>query len=687
VPGKVDMQPPRTNQNRRRSLLGAAAAVLIGLTSITATAAPSSAAPLGGNDTPACSRTSVHLESGTGRVPQNLCVPALATDDSKTLLVWNKPDLYDDVVDYRVYMDGVVIGTAEENARMHSPAQEYVDAFRAADTAGFHARTVAHNYTVTGLAPGTTYKFSVTAIHDDGTESLPSETITVSTTPKRHSVVVTDPAYKAVGDGVTLDTAAIQKAIDTCRTPGCTVVVPKGTFVTGALFLHSDMTLELQEGARLLGSDRWQDYPLDKGYYLYPVPEPMPTESEYRNFRRPPSLINVLPADNGRSMEGREPGAVASNVRIVGKGVVDGNGWKRTSAGSVTDEAGNELPQYVASSAGKVLQDGLLAANQFRNAKENPESLTGVVNKPENLDDSVLYSQYRSSLMTFMGVENLYLEGLTADNPAFHGVMILDSENTTVNAMKHTTYNTNNGDGVEFGGTHNGMVVNNFFDTGDDQVNFAAGQGKYGAQGRASEDVWIFNNYMRMGHGGVAVGSNTAAWVQRVLAEDNVMYKVETGGLRMKSTSDMAGGGRDFLFRDTAMACMGSSAFIMTLSYNLSPSGYVAADSATFKDVVVRNVSVDGNNSPTCGMAVSDSKPVIDIQAGPALGEGTATLSNFTFDDVVFRNVNPANIKGLTDSTFLNVAFESVRNNANPWRFDQHSTGNTFVNVTPTPAR
>lgn len=164
------------------------------------------------------------------------------------------------------------------------------------------------------------------------------------------------------------------------------------------------------------------------------------------------------------------------------------------------------------------------------------------------------------------------------------------------------------------------------------------------------------------------------------------MYKVETGGLRMKSTSDMAGGGRDFLFRDTAMACMGSSAFIMSLSYNQSPSGYVAAESATFKDVVIRNISVDGNNSPTCGMAVSDSKPVIDIQAGPSLGEGTATLSAFTFQDVVFRNVNPANIKGLQDSTFDGVTFQSVRNNANPWRLDQYSTGNTFTDVHPMPA-
>ena len=675
---------PRPGTTGRFARLTAVA--LLGFASLTATAIPSSATPTGKKDTPACSESSVHLESGTATAPQNLCVPALATDENKTLLVWNKPDVHPDVVDYRVYMNGHAVGTAEENARVHSPAQEYVDAFRTADSEGFHVRTVAHNYTVTDLSPRTTYTFSVAAIRADGTESAPSETITVTTTPKRHRNVVTHPAYKAKGDGVTLDTASIQKAIDTCRTPGCTVVIPAGTFRTGALFLHSNMTLELQDGARLLGSDRWEDYPLEKGYYLYPVPKPLPTEAEYRNFRRPPSLINLLPADNGRSLEGREPGAVASNVRIVGNGTVDGNGWKRDSTGTIVDEAGNELPQYVASSAGKVLDNGLLAAAQFRHAQEAPESLTGIVNKPAVLEDSVLYSQYRSSLMTFMGVENLYLQGVTADNPAFHGVMILDSSNATVNAMRHTTYNTNNGDGVEFGGTHNAIVVNNFFDTGDDQVNFAAGQGKYGAQGRASEDVWIFNNYMRMGHGGVAVGSNTAAWVQRVLAEDNVMYKVETGGLRMKSTSDMGGGGRDFVFRDTAMACMGSSAFIMTLSYNLSPSGYVAADSATFQDIAIRNVSVDGNNSPICGMAVSDSKPVIDIQAGPALGAGTSALSGFSFENVVFRNVNPTNIKGLTGSAFTDVHFESVRNNANPWKFDQFSTGNTFTGVIPVPA-
>jgi len=62
--------------------------------------------------------------------------------------------------------------------------------------------------------------------------------------------------YGAKGDGQTLCTAAIQKAID----DGGTVRVPKGTFLTGALRLKSGVTLELDEGATLLGSRNWQDY-------------------------------------------------------------------------------------------------------------------------------------------------------------------------------------------------------------------------------------------------------------------------------------------------------------------------------------------------------------------------------------------------------------------------------------------
>jgi len=67
----------------------------------------------------------------------------------------------------------------------------------------------------------------------------------------------------ASGDGVTLDTAAIQRAIDKaeCRGGG-TVYFPAGSYHLGALFLRSNLTLYLDAGAVLLGSLSRSDYPL-----------------------------------------------------------------------------------------------------------------------------------------------------------------------------------------------------------------------------------------------------------------------------------------------------------------------------------------------------------------------------------------------------------------------------------------
>lgn len=67
--------------------------------------------------------------------------------------------------------------------------------------------------------------------------------------------------YGAVADGKTVCTMAIQRAIDLCDKNG-TVYIPKGTFISGAVFLKSDMTLFLEEGAKLTGSGNINDYPL-----------------------------------------------------------------------------------------------------------------------------------------------------------------------------------------------------------------------------------------------------------------------------------------------------------------------------------------------------------------------------------------------------------------------------------------
>lgn len=79
--------------------------------------------------------------------------------------------------------------------------------------------------------------------------------------PRHTRFVITD--FGATGNGVTLNTAAIQRAIDTCHeTGGGMVVVPAGqSFLTGSLTMKSNVALHVEIGARLLGSSRIEDFP------------------------------------------------------------------------------------------------------------------------------------------------------------------------------------------------------------------------------------------------------------------------------------------------------------------------------------------------------------------------------------------------------------------------------------------
>ena len=68
----------------------------------------------------------------------------------------------------------------------------------------------------------------------------------------------------AIGDGVTMETEAIQKTIDACHAAGGgTVLVPPGDFQIGTIILKSNVTLSLDYGANLLGSQNLADYPTE----------------------------------------------------------------------------------------------------------------------------------------------------------------------------------------------------------------------------------------------------------------------------------------------------------------------------------------------------------------------------------------------------------------------------------------
>ncbi len=111
----------------------------------------------------------------------------------------------------------------------------------------------------------------------------------------RHNII----EYGASADG-SVCTEAIQRAIDLCER-GSEVYVPEGTFVTGALFLKSGVTLYLEEGARLLGSGSADDFPI------------MTYRFEGREQLCYASLINT-------------DGAPYKDITIDGRGTIDANG-------------------------------------------------------------------------------------------------------------------------------------------------------------------------------------------------------------------------------------------------------------------------------------------------------------------------------------------------------------------------
>ena len=114
---------------------------------------------------------------------------------------------------------------------------------------------------------------------------------------------VTKAPYNAVGDGVTLETEIIQKAIDDAAFTGGTVLLPRGTFFTGELFLKSDMTLWVDRDATILGTH---------DHSKYPLMEPGTSLCAVRQLGR-----------------GLVYGENVHNVRVTGGGMLDGNGTYR----------------------------------------------------------------------------------------------------------------------------------------------------------------------------------------------------------------------------------------------------------------------------------------------------------------------------------------------------------------------
>ena len=109
--------------------------------------------------------------------------------------------------------------------------------------------------------------------------------------------------FGATGNGAALETEAIQRAIDHCAARnGGTVYFPPGVYLTGTIFLPSNLRIHLEKGAILLGSDKLEDYP--------------ETIQKLRSYTDNYTVRSIIYA------EGKE------NIAITGEGIIAGQGGK-----------------------------------------------------------------------------------------------------------------------------------------------------------------------------------------------------------------------------------------------------------------------------------------------------------------------------------------------------------------------
>lgn len=636
----------------------------------------------------------------------DLQVPTLAYDDTSIGLVWQKPEKYDNVADYKVYINGESAGTARENYKVNAAwAAKYMESFYDYyNTQGKSdvemVNVDIHAYRATGLKPDTEYTFKVVAVDKDGKELGSTKEIKQRTTKAPEVVNIKDfgavetEGYTSYNDEINAviesNTKAIQAAIDACPEGG-KVVIPENSdgkvFVSGAVWLKSDMTLEVN--GTLWASPNSDHFEI--GFLMYPF------YTDTRGW----GLINAMTADESNPIK---------NVRVTGTGTLYGNGWKygagstiyedgytsnkgkNTQAGDPTDTENWGLPRYVGGGNVNVFYQGIQSKDSaykyLKNTGKYEESKLNAIFSAKTADEAKKATEgvsrddlkfayaTRSSLLIMRNCENVYVGDITIENPSNHSVNILDSRNIATTNVKVFSYDGNNGDGLGYGCSQNVICWGNFTDTGDDNLGFGSsvGMGARDSEIQTNSEVWMFDNFLREGHGGLAAGSHTGNGIQDVLFEDTVMNHIDMA-FRFKSAPTNGGFGANITMRDCAVADT-NQGWVFTTSYGdpNSASSTEYAEIGEFYNFASYNVSVYGANHNTI-QVLADIDPVGNTS------KPLHSHHNMYFQDITFGNVGSngsyknkngwETLIGCNNSVFYNVKTVSYNKKAESKKTDK----------------
>lgn len=312
-------------------------------------------------------------------------------------------------------------------------------------------------FSLFSLKPGREYLLEVSG----------QEPIKFTTAAEACAVNVRD--FGAVGDGVHDDTANIQTAIN-CLPPHGRLFFPDGTYSTAPVNLKSHMTLELSENAVLLGVTDTERYPVIPG--------------EAADIESGEALAfgtwegNLVPMHQALLFA-----EYAEDIRIVGRGTVDGNAQNST---------------------------------WWVNVKERT---TG-----------------RPRLVFFNRCKDITIHGITAQNAAswqFHPYFSehLDFLDVAVNAPK----NSPNTDALDPEACDYVNIIGCRFSVGDDCIAIKSGKIEVGKKYKTPANHHTIRNcIMQFGHGAVTLGSEMAGGVKN-LTVNRCIFAHTDRGLRIKT--------------------------------------------------------------------------------------------------------------------------------------------------------
>jgi len=322
--------------------------------------------------------------------------------------------------------------------------------------------------------------------------------------------------YGAVADGLTLNSAAINKAIEACAAGGGgTVLVPGGSFVTGPIIMKSNINLHLDKGALIIYTKDFDQYPL------------------------------VLSSFEGVDAARCQSPLVAENlenIAITGEGIMNGNGfyWRPVKKDKLTE---TQWREHQKNYGGVLTPDGKTWYSSAKALKAATTNNIGKLTDGKTLKDFEDVKDYmRPNMIRISNCKNILIEGVTFENSPAWTTHIMLSEHITVRNLKvkNPWYGTNT-DAIDLESCKNALLEDCNFDTGDDGITIKSGRDADGRKrGMPTKDVIVRNCIVYHAHGGFVVGSEMSGGVNNMFVS-NCTFIGSDIGLRFKTTRGRGG--------------------------------------------------------------------------------------------------------------------------------------------------